>query len=1073
MKFRLLVAAVLLALPATAHAQTAGFYVYKDTAANIFNMKIWQTGTNPILTTPSSVSSDAFGQPLSGAAGTTNPTNRALYVQGATGGIPLHMICDSGCGSGGGSSGAVFGPTAVGAPAANPPVLVGGTVDGTATGTMSAWKVLAGVGFINCANCSGAGISVAYTGPIGTVGTPGGFKDASNNFQAFLGDTANGQWVSVKASVLPTGAATQTTLAAIQTALGSPFQAGGAIANTAFGISGTLPAFAATPTFNFGTLNGAATASLQTSGNASLSSMDTKTPALGQALAAGSVPIVLTAAQLTTLTPPAAITGFALDTTVQTTNSDLGPPGATVCATDTGSCSLNALLQRNNARSTSIITALGSPFQAGGSIGNTAFGISGTLPAYAATPTFNLGTLNGAATAANQTSVIGSASGGTAATNALLAAGQFNSSPITLTTTQQAALQVDASGFLKVNVAAGGASGGTSSTFGATFPGTGTAAGMSQAGNMVALTGTSGNLNVQCANCSGSGASAVDEATVTFGTSVFAPIGGAYQTTATSNPLVSGQQGLAQLTINRALHVNLRTAVGTIMGDATTPMQVSLANTGANATALLTTGTGGTFPVTQATASNLNATVVGTGTFAVQATIATASAWGINTLGSTTSGQSGQLGLCAVTTAAPTYTTAQSNALSCDTAGGLRVGGTVAFSNSTIAVTNAGTFAVQATQSGNWTSRTVGNAGAILDFAGQNASSPANAFLMGGQFNTSPTTITSGNASPLQLDSAGNLLVNIKAGASSGAVAQGSTTSGQTGGLTQLAVTTAAPTYTTATTNPLSGTVAGELRVFDAQVLAAINGPIPQVTAPLNAATAVATNSLITGGQYLSTQPTMTNTQQAGHLLSARGELLVAPGTSGFPVTISGNQAVNVAQIGGTTVDTGSGNMSAGTIRVALALNSPGILTPGQAMMSASAPVVIASDQSPIQTISVPSSSSAVAISHANTTALGTSLVAKASAGNLYAFNCTAITGGVAGYCIAYNATAAPSTGALTGSLVLDFCYYDATARGCSLSHLNYGSQHSAGIVILVTSAVTPYTYTTGTNTAAVTADYK
>jgi len=51
-------------------------------------------------------------------------------------------------------------------------------------------------------------------------------------------------------------------------------------------------------------------------------------------------------------------------------------------------------------------TALGSPFQAGGSIGNTAFGISGTLPAFAATPTFNLGTLNGAATAANQSTEI-------------------------------------------------------------------------------------------------------------------------------------------------------------------------------------------------------------------------------------------------------------------------------------------------------------------------------------------------------------------------------------------------------------------------------------------------------------------------------------------------------------------------------------------------------------------------------------------------------------------------------------------------------------------------------------------
>ena len=48
---------------------------------------------------------------------------------------------------------------------------------------------------------------------------------------------------------------------------------------------------------------GAATSALQTTGNTSLSSIDTKTPALGQALAAASVPVVLTASQLSTLTP--------------------------------------------------------------------------------------------------------------------------------------------------------------------------------------------------------------------------------------------------------------------------------------------------------------------------------------------------------------------------------------------------------------------------------------------------------------------------------------------------------------------------------------------------------------------------------------------------------------------------------------------------------------------------------------------------------------------------------------------------------------------------------------------------
>lgn len=42
-----------------------------------------------------------------------------------------------------------------------------------------------------------------------------------------------------------------------------------------------------------------------------IDSIDGKTPALGQALAASAVPVVLTAIQVTALTPPSAITGFA------------------------------------------------------------------------------------------------------------------------------------------------------------------------------------------------------------------------------------------------------------------------------------------------------------------------------------------------------------------------------------------------------------------------------------------------------------------------------------------------------------------------------------------------------------------------------------------------------------------------------------------------------------------------------------------------------------------------------------------------------------------------------------------
>jgi hypothetical protein len=149
----------------------------------------------------------------------------------------------------------------------------------------------------------------------------------------------------------------------------------------------------------------------------------------------------------------------------------------------------------------------------------------------------------------------------------------------------------------------------------------------------------------------------------------------------------------------------------------------------------------------------------------------------------------------------------------------------------------------------------------------QNSATVANGTLILGQFNTTPTTITSGNMSPLQMDSAGNLLVNIKAGAGSGGtaiadnaaftqgttsetpmgclftssytaatsghstipqcdnngtlwvnvktatgLAAGSTTSGQTGSMIMGAVTTANPSYTTAQTNYVSLDTAGNVR---------------------------------------------------------------------------------------------------------------------------------------------------------------------------------------------------------------------------------------------------------------------
>lgn len=76
---------------------------------------------------------------------------------------------------------------------------------------------------------------------------------------------------------------------------------------------------------------------------AGLTTLDAKTPILGQALAAASVPVVLPTAQITTLTPPAAITGFATSTGQTATNAALGAQSDPEAA---GDGTLVALLKR-------------------------------------------------------------------------------------------------------------------------------------------------------------------------------------------------------------------------------------------------------------------------------------------------------------------------------------------------------------------------------------------------------------------------------------------------------------------------------------------------------------------------------------------------------------------------------------------------------------------------------------------------------------------------------------------------------------------------------------------------------
>lgn len=173
--------------------------------------------------------------------------------------------------------------------------------------------------------------------------------------------------------------------------------------------------------------------------------------------------------------------------------------------------------------------------------------------------------------------------------------------------------------------------------------------------------------------------------------------------------------------------------------------------------------TGSTTAATQATAANLNATVVGTGTFVTQSTLA------------------------AETT---------------------KVIGTT---------------------------RTVGNIGGVLDAIGQNVAAPANWLQMGCQFQTSPTTITATNGSPCQMDNAGNVKVNVQTALG---LAQGSTTSGQTGSMIMGAVTTANPSYTTAQTAYASLDIKGNTRTV-------LGGGIPE-TATATGTTGATTATLAT-----------------------------------------------------------------------------------------------------------------------------------------------------------------------------------------------------------------------------------
>lgn len=91
---------------------------------------------------------------------------------------------------------------------------------------------------------------------------------------------------------------------------------------------------------------GLATSVKQDTGNTSLASIDGKTPALGQALAASSVPVVLTAAQLSTLTPLSTVAATQSGSWTVTANAgtNLNTSALALAATQTNGTQLTQIV---------------------------------------------------------------------------------------------------------------------------------------------------------------------------------------------------------------------------------------------------------------------------------------------------------------------------------------------------------------------------------------------------------------------------------------------------------------------------------------------------------------------------------------------------------------------------------------------------------------------------------------------------------------------------------------------------------------------------------------------------------
>jgi hypothetical protein len=547
---------------------------------------------------------------------------------------------------------------------------------------------------------------------------------------------------------------------------------------------------------------GASTSALQTTGNTSLSNIDTKLPSLGQALAAASVPVVLTAAQLSTLTPTTGLTDAEL-------RASAVPISASALPLPSGA-STSALQTTGNTSLSSIDTKVpsGLVVTSGRLQVELPSGASGLTDAELRASAVDVSASalplpSGASTSALQSTI-------DASINTLLKPANTLAAVTTVGTITNVVHVDDNSGSITVDASSlplpTGASTSALQTTGNT-----------SLGNID--TKIPGNLTVTSTRL------------LVDGSGVTQPI------SAASLPLPTGAATAGGLT--------------TINSTLGSPFQAggSIGNT--------------SFDATQATAANLNATVVGTGTFATQ--ISTALPTGSNTIGaisntSFASTQSGTWNIGSITTlpslVAGTATIGNVNQTQ-GTAGFEKIadGANVITLNpaSTVATSTAVSIPIAILPNNNLVKLTDGTNTATVKAAstaavaadqalvvslspntnktGSEQSSAATTgttiSLIGGAATTAAPSYTTGQANPLSLTLTGDARTkDLATSATAAAVPTNAIYIGTS-------TSTAAPTYTTATMNALSTTVNGDLRV--------VSKPIPvDISVTVTAATGVA-----------------------------------------------------------------------------------------------------------------------------------------------------------------------------------------------------------------------------------------